>query len=217
MPIKMRLAARALVDLVRDPMDFRGAMLISDALVASRTMHGFYARMLRGLTQAEIDHLRELTHRPVDRPALSKLPVGSFGRGLADFFDRHGLTSDAQIEAHPGMAKVFQEDWLLLRFVRTHDMHHVLAGFRPDVPGEMGLQAFNLVNFGEPYALLAMLAVPRVIAVHGNARETLHQVVRGISLARAAPNLFAAPLEDWYERDLGELRRELGLFQSPHD
>lgn len=75
----------------------------------------------------------------------------------------------------------------------------------------MGLQAFNLRNFGEPFATLGVLSAPLTALRYGDARRMLAEMVRGWRLGATLPNLFVAPFEDWYALDLDEVRRRLGV------
>jgi ubiquinone biosynthesis protein Coq4 len=90
-------------------------------------------------------------------------------------------------------------------------MEHLLTRIRVDPAGELGLQLFNLRNFHEPFAFLAPLAFPIVFRRYGNARATLECAWRCWKLAAGAKNLFQAPLEDYFELDIEEVRRRLGI------
>jgi hypothetical protein len=60
--------------------------------------------------------------------ALGNCPPGSLGRAYFDFYQRYGL----KFPGEPGGGDVI--------FV-AHDFTHVLAGYEPDGPGELALQA----------------------------------------------------------------------------
>jgi hypothetical protein len=60
--------------------------------------------------------------------ALEQCPPGSLGRAYFDFYQRYGL----KFPGEPGGGDVI--------FV-AHDFTHVLAGYEPDGPGELALQA----------------------------------------------------------------------------
>lgn len=217
MPLKPLQAARAAFDLVVDPMNYNAAMRFGEALHDWPVMRRVYERMIAGTTAAERDHLRELTLRPVDLDALERLPANTFGHAVARFMRENALNAQAQIASYPPMADALERDWILRRFARAHDFHHVLADFEVDPAAEIGLQVFDSANFGEPYGVLALLSVPVVIARYGHPRRTLSEVWRGIRLGRGAHNLMTAPLEDRFAEDLGEVRRSLGLPDpAPH-
>jgi ubiquinone biosynthesis protein Coq4 len=209
--IKFGKALRGFGRLVWDPFDFAGAMVLFDAFESFGPVRDAYARMVSGLAPDERDHLRALTERPLDLAAMSGLPSNTLGYAYATFFDQDGLYVDAQVRAHPDLNDVFAREWLYNRFCRVHDFHHVLLGFKADIAGEMGLQAFNLSNFGEPFAALAMLSTPVTALRYGSPGYIAREVERGWKLGRELPNLFVAPFEDWYDHDMGAVRERLGV------
>jgi ubiquinone biosynthesis protein Coq4 len=208
---KLSQGIGAALRLFREPKDFPSAIRLSDAMASSRLMQRSYARMLEGLSPGEVAHLRELTLQPVDPPALLALPEGSFGHEYARFIERAGLDLDAYAGVFPPYRQTWDEHWPLRRFAKVHDMHHFLLGFPLDFQSEIGLQAFNLRNFGEPHSLLSLGAVPLVLAKYGEARRTLALLRRGWTLAGQARNLYTAPLEDLFPLALGEVRARLRL------
>jgi ubiquinone biosynthesis protein Coq4 len=209
--IKVRQAVGATLALVWDPFDYAAAQRLADSLAHFAPVRRLQARMVAHLTAAERGRLRQLTLEPLDMHALSSLPARSFGRRFAEYMADKRLDPDAPTAAFPPIARSLDEDWLLRRFVKTHDMLHLLSGFDLDVPGEMGLQLLQHRNFGEPYGLLALLATPLVVARYGRPRRVLGEVARGVRLARRAENLFCFPFEEHFGDDFDELRRRLGL------
>jgi ubiquinone biosynthesis protein Coq4 len=212
--IKWRHAARGLTRLVWDPFDFFGAMVFFDGFADTRAVRSAYARMLRDLSPAERDRLRALTLAPVDVPALLAMPEGTLGRAYGAIFQRDGVTPDAQVRAHPDLAETFARDWVYLRFCRVHDFHHVLLDFDVDPQGEMGLQAFNLRNFAEPFAALAMLSAPVTALRYGDAARMAREVKRGWALGAALPNLFTTPFEAWFEDPVEVVRARVGITRG---
>ncbi len=211
MPVKYRQAAQAALELVRDPYDFPPAVRLAEAVADAWIIKTLYHRMVGALSYAEREHLRELTRRPIDLPALRELPPETFGKTYADFLDRHGLSPTAQVDAWPPIAEVFARDWIALRFARIHDMHHALLGFGADPHGEMGLQVFNLRNFREPFATLALASLPVTLFRYGDTPRMVREIRRGWGLGASTANLFHVPFEDLFAEDVEALRRRLGI------
>lgn len=211
MPVMHSKALSALRTLLLDPMDFRATMEFVDATLDAEVLRRLHLRMLRGLSDAEVAHLRELTDRPIDLGALSRLPPSTFGHQLSAFMASYHLRQDAQIFSYPPLADRLAKNWIVRRFCRVHDMHHVLLGLGAEVPSELALQFFNFRNFREPYAACALLATPVVLLRHGNVRRTLTEIRKAWSTAGRAANLFQVPFEDLLDTDLGALRRRLGV------
>jgi ubiquinone biosynthesis protein Coq4 len=211
MATKYRQLIVATYELLKNPFDFPPAVRLYEALAESWLVQRLYRRMIADLPEAERARLCELTRRPIDLAALRALPPNAFGRRYADFFEHRELSATSQVEAWPPIAETFEKDWVMARFARVHDMHHVLLDFDVDAHGEMGLQLFNLMNFREPFGALAMASLPVTAALYGDARRMLREIDKGYRLAGTAKNLLCAPLEEHFERDIDELRAELGI------
>ena len=211
MSAKLAQALTATVELLRDPADFASGVRLFDSVADTRLLRCFYARMLSDLSNEERERLREHTARPVDLAVYARMAPGTLGRAYATYFEVTGFSPESQKIAHPPIAEAFARDWIYERFVRVHDFHHVLLDFSTDVWGEVGLQAFNLVNFGEPFGALATLGSPLVAWHYGDPARFAREIARGVRLGVQLPNLFAAPFEDWATEDLSDLRRRLGV------
>lgn len=211
MTIKYRQLVVAVYELLKDPFDFPPAVRLCDAVADTWGLRALYERMLGDVSDEERARLRELTARPIDLEALRALPRNTFGHCYAKFFEHRKLSPSAQVDAWPPIAEAFEKNWILYRFPRVHDMHHLLLGFDIDAHGEMGLQMFNLRNFREPFGALAMASLPWTAAIYGDPGRMLREIERGHRLARQTKNLLTAPLEDYFERDIDEVRAELGI------
>jgi len=204
-------AVRAAADLLWEPSNYNAGIRLADALMRWEPMRRRYERMLEGLRPEQREHLRELTLRSFPLEYLEKLPRNTLGAQYAAFMRANNLSDNAQIEAFAPAAEVLRENWVALRFARAHDLHHVLVGFEVNLPAEMGLQVFNFRNFGEPFGFLALVGTPWVIARCGQAPRMIGEMWRGWKLGGQAENLLLAPLEDYFERDMGEVRRMLNI------
>lgn len=211
MGLKATQALRAAAVLVRDPFDFPASIQLADALAGWSVVQRLHERMLKGLDPERVAYLRELTLKPLDLEALGRLPENTFGYRYAAFMREHGLDMNPQVQVHPPFAKLLEENWLVARHARLHDLHHVLTGWEVKPPDELGLLVFNTRNFREPFGILALASVPIAVARHGEPARMLREVWRGWRLGREAENLFQTPLEEYLELDLDEVRRRLRL------
>lgn len=204
-------AMRAAADLLWEPSDYKAGVRLSVALMRWGPMRRQYERMLKGLSPGQREHLRELTLRSFPLEHLEQLPRNTLGAQYAAFMRANNLSDNMQIEAFAPAAEILRENWVALRFSRVHDLHHVLVGFDVNLPGEMGLQVFNFRNFGEPFGFLTLMGTPWVLARCGQASKTLGEVWRGWRLGGQVENLLLAPLEDYFERDMAEVRQLLKI------
>lgn len=209
---KLLQAADAFIGLARQPTHLPHIIQFIDAMADFPVFRAMHRRMFRELSGAELARLRDLTNRPLDYDALARLPANTFGHQFAAYMRRKGFTQEAFIEAFPPLAETGEQQWLVKRFARLHDLFHFLVGFETSVANEMGMLAFNVRNFQEPFSLFGLMGLPFVFAAHGQVRENLRELKRGWALGARARNLMAVPLEELLEHDLQEVRRQVGLI-----
>lgn len=162
-------------------------------------------------TLAQLSDLPVLDARDHDLERLGALPVGTFGRAYADFMRDNGLSPFILTDAVP--AEVRQRNAFTVRYAATHDLFHVLLGFDTSWPGELGVLGFAVAqryaSFQRVAALLAFLVYPFLCGF--NLRGLVRAWSRGQDLGRRARPILMMPLESLFERDLDQVRAELGL------
>lgn len=98
------------------------------------------------------------------------------------------------------------------RYLRFHDLHHVVLGARAGFWGEVQVSAFE-IRSGTPTALIAFLCVASLMLGACIRPVTVWRWLR--QYARASNLYLESSYERLLEHDLGELRRRLGLVDSP--
>jgi|SRR5947207_4602232 len=84
-----------------------------------------------------------------DRAALSGCPPGSLGKCYIDFIDEYGLDARYHWYLQPAGSSSPADplrQWYRLRIHVTHDLRHVVAGYRPNELGEVCLMAFRFAQ-----------------------------------------------------------------------
>jgi ubiquinone biosynthesis protein COQ4 len=147
---RLASAVRAVVGLARD------SNRLDLVFVLAESLNGpLYPRLIARL-EADPEGRRLLAERPcidsksVDFDALAALPDGTLGREYVRFLRDNAITPDV-FKPPAGV-----DEWsayAVQRIRQTHDLWHVLSGYRPDVRGEILLQAFTFAQFGAPSAL----------------------------------------------------------------
>ncbi len=211
--VKYRQALRAVSVLWWKPFEFNSLNLMVDAVSLSWPVQTWYRRMIERAPREEVEHLRELTKRPIDIDALLKLPERTFGHQYAIFFREHYIAAGGHVGSVPGLTDTFRRDWVTHRFFKIHDILHAIVGFGVDVPGEMGLQVFNMMNLREPYGIASVAATPYMMLRYGKPVQILKEMRRGYELSGKAYNLFFAPFEDMWELDFEDVRARLGFAE----
>ena len=156
----------------------------------------------------QIFQVRYLSEPP-DLDALKQLPPNSLGYAYADYLETSGFDADfyRKLEVKDDAT------YFLLRMRQTHDIWHLVADFNTDVPGELGLKAFELAQTRRP--LSAILLAGGLLSAVFKAPETmgplLEQIAIGYRLGAAAEPFLAQRWEDHWGRSLEDWRERLNL------
>ena len=197
-------ALRAIVGLNRDPNRLELVFVLGEAL-NRRSLPGVWAQF-----EASDDGRRILDEQPsidsrhVDLGALEALPDGTLGREYVRFLRDNAITPDV-FKAPEGIDP--RAAYLAKRLRQTHDLWHVIAGYAPDLRGEVLLQAFTFAQVGVPSAgIIALFG-----AVRGSLRlgpSFLVEVARAFRRGRRAEH-FAPMLWESHWADSVESLREM--------
>ncbi|QRK10779.1 hypothetical protein JQX13_12315 [Archangium violaceum] len=207
--LKMIRVSRAVLGMVRDADDPNHVFDLIEAMYASTdTARTVVERMSRDPELARV--LRErprLGH--VDVEALCRLPEGTLGRAFVELLREYRL--DANV------LRVQKADdagsYVKAHLFETHDLWHVVTGFRPDSAGEMGLQAFYFAQNGSRVSMgvfvvgLAFTFLRRFELCE----VVMPQVARGWLLGRRAKRLFGTDWKRLMDRPLAEVRAAFNL------
>jgi ubiquinone biosynthesis protein Coq4 len=87
--VKYGQALRAMSVLWWKPFEFDSLNLMVDAVSLSWPVQTWYRRMIEQAPREEVEHLRQLTKKPIDIEALKKMPKNTFGYQYAIFFEKH--------------------------------------------------------------------------------------------------------------------------------
>jgi ubiquinone biosynthesis protein Coq4 len=143
-----------------------------------------------------------------DLDRLILLPPGSLGHELAKKMKSMNLTASV----YPAVDMDGDVGYFLRRGRETHDLWHLLTGFETDVPGELGLQSFQLAQLDVPISkVLVGLGVLRTAFFPESLVPVLNAVVHGWEVGRNARPLIAQRFEDAWERPLVEWRKMLNV------
>ena len=141
-------ALRAMRLAVRNPDDTEQAVRMLSAL-AGKSVERVMARFLRAPHGREIlERGRNLLEVLVDREALRRLPVGSFGRSYVEWLEREQISAEGLVAASEAAVEGEGERegpyfTLGCRMREMHDLLHVITGYGRDLVGEVGVLAFT--------------------------------------------------------------------------
>lgn len=219
-PFRPVAAVVALHRLLRDPNDTEQAFRIV------RALDGAHADKLFARFAASEGGARLLRDRPSilaaleDRESLAAMPEGSFGRAYLELCDREGITPGGLVEASQIEGRdELDPDFLYMsdRLRDTHDLWHVLTGYRTDLLGENAVLAFISAQTGSPgVTFLAAAGYLKSFSYGGALAEPARALVRQAWIrGRAAAWLPEVRFEELLSRPLDEVRAMLGLARVP--
>lgn len=212
-------AAHAVLRLIRDP------NATEEAFRVVRALDGGHVERLVERMKTTAAGRRLLAERPnlldalSDRERLAAMPEGSLGRAYLAFCDREGITPGGLIEASESDERDrFSEEVLYIgdRLRESHDLWHVVAGYRTDLAGENAVLAFTASQTGSNGVF--------VLAASGYVASWLlnRDVGTGRALTREAWKrgkraawLPEAYWEELLEKPLDEVRAMLRLADVP--
>lgn len=204
---RLRIAAGALFRLLRDPDDTRQVFLLG--LVANgRSFPGFFLRFTSSADgRALLDERPTIDGAVVAR--LRALPADTLGGAYARYLDDNGLDADL-FQAPPGLPDPI--GYVAQRMRQTHDIWHVLTGYRPDVPGEVALQGFTYAQLGAPSSgLIAALGTLKWAA---RRPDMVPLTIDGYRRGKAAAFLASVRWEDHFEEKLVDVQRAFGIADA---
>ena len=211
-----RTAFSALRRLLSDANDTAQVFRIMRALNAGTAKAG-YERLLGTQEGGRIAYRRaELAERLSDPAFIAGLPEGSVGAAYAAFLRNTGYSAK-------GLAAVSRTDdtardaehpyaWFGRRIRDTHDIWHILTGYRADDPlGEACLVAFSYAQTGGlGWAFIALGGIIRALRTPGG-KPAARAILEGYRIGRRAAWLPGEVYETLLREPLEDARNRLGI------
>jgi ubiquinone biosynthesis protein COQ4 len=153
-----------------------------------------------------------MTSTTLNLEYLRTLPDNTVGRSYVGWLDREGVSPDTR----PAVRYIDNEEcaYVMQRYRECHDFYHAVTGLPIVREGEIALKAFEFSNTLLPMTGLSVFSVFTL-----KARERrrfwdtfLPWAVRNGVRAKDVINVY---WEEQLERDVGDLRSELGIEKPP--
>jgi ubiquinone biosynthesis protein COQ4 len=202
------IVLKGVLSLVKDPTQTESVYDIEDGMKQSEAMKVATKYMLAEPEIAALAQEKYLAPIP-DIPQLLQCPTDSLGHAYATYINTSGFDP----AFYRSMSIDDDTSYLLLRLRQTHDIWHVVTGFSTDVPGELGLKAFELAQTRRTMAgilmaggfLKCLLQTPTELDI------LLDRIAHGYRTGTQAKPLLAQKWEENWDKPLTEWRSELGL------
>ena len=153
-----------------------------------------------------------ITSRTLSMSHLRALPRNTVGRTYVAWLDREGVGPDTRCQVR----YIDDEEcaYVMQRYRECHDFSHALTGLPVIVEGEIALKAFEYANTLLPMTGLSLTAVLRLKKAE---RERFFSTYFPWALANGlkAKEIINVYWEEQLERDVDELRAELGIEKPP--
>ncbi len=153
-----------------------------------------------------------ITSKTISMDYLHTLPEHTVGWSYASWLDREGVSPDTRDEV-----KFIDDEecaYVMQRYRECHDFFHALTGLPVMVEGELSLKAFEFANTLLPMTALSTFAVTRLKPAE-RARFFSIYLPWALSNGLKAKEIINVYWEEQLERDVAELRTELGIEQPP--
>ena len=153
-----------------------------------------------------------MNSKSLDLPYLRSLPANTVGKTYVTWLDREGVSPDTR-----DTVKYIDDEecaYVMQRYRECHDFYHALTGLPIVREGEVALKAFEFANTGLPMTGLSMGAA---LTLKTSERRRflgiyLPWALKNGSRSGDVMNVF---WEEEMERNVEDLRRELGIEQPP--
>lgn len=180
---------------------------LSHSLIDSPAFHQAIAGMKANPDVAAI--LSERYMAPAhDLDLLLTYPQDSLGYAYASHMKRLGFQA-----FEPAIAINSDTHYVEYRWQQTHDIWHIITGFDTSEIGEIGLQAFYLVQFQLPLSslLIANALIATTVLQPEELNSLLDAIAQGYQMGKIAQLLIAQKWEEGWEKPLALWRTELNV------
>jgi ubiquinone biosynthesis protein COQ4 len=148
---------------------------------------------------------------------LEACPPGSLGHWYAEFMTVHGLEFDFYVDEVIETSARFSDDaarvWFHTRIYGSHDLRHVLAGYGPDVLGEVCLLWFRFAQTWH-IGILALSLLGLFNLMFLRRGPAVGPLLEAYQRGRRAAPLDFLPWEDGLAEPLSAHRAAVGLTPS---
>ncbi len=153
-----------------------------------------------------------ITSQTMSVSHLRTLPENSVGRAYVGWLDREGVSPDTR----DSVKYIDNEEcaYVMQRYRESHDFYHALTGLPVFVEGEVALKAFEFANTLLPMTALSLFALTRMKPAE-RSRFWQTYLPWALSNGLKSKDIINVYWEEALERDVNELRAELGIERPP--
>lgn len=153
-----------------------------------------------------------ITSETLSLSYLRTLPANTVGHTYAAWLDRESVSPDTRDRVQ----YIDDEEcaYVMQRYRECHDFYHAVTGLPIMVEGELALKAFEFLNTLIPMTGLSLFAVVRLKPAERERFFSLH-LPWAVRSGYSSKELINVYWEEQLERDVDDLRAELGIERPP--
>lgn len=150
--------------------------------------------------------LKHETFQKIELDQLSRLPKQTFGFQYYKFLTDHSL---APLNFSSETEPLFEQYPVSVRYIRVHDMFHIILGFEPTISGEVGVYAFiEKQSYNDQLNWAAKTSKRFSSLIFWKSREIAECYQRGARLGAQSQPLIEIAFEQYFAEPLEELRNK---------
>jgi ubiquinone biosynthesis protein COQ4 len=154
-----------------------------------------------------------LSSRTIDLARLRALPPSTVGGAYAAWLDREHVSPDTRAQVRY-LAADEECAYVMQRYRESHDFYHALTGLPTFREGEVALKAFEFANTLLPMTGLSVFA--GLTLKPGERRRLWNTYLPwAVRNGLRAQEVICVYWEEQMEREVADLRRELGIEVPP--
>jgi ubiquinone biosynthesis protein COQ4 len=218
-PMQPMAAIRAVRELIANPDDTAQVFRIIRALTGN-SFERLYQRVLEDPAGRRIlEEKRDILALLKDRDRLRELADGTLGREYARFLDTEYIDAEGLVDASEEIEDpaIFLDEraHILSRRLRdSHDLWHVVTGYKRDIFGEVALLSFTYRQTGN-HGIGFIVFIASLRLWHEGHREAIKLIWDAWWRSRRAAFFAAADWESMMPMPLEEVRRILKVGPTP--
>lgn len=205
-------ALNSFIRLVQNPADL--AVIYDMAEALSCTSIWRLSREYLTAQPGVADRVQEryLAETP-DLDALLNCPPDSLGH----VFAKHMKVSGFDPEFYRKVMVMDDASYIALRLRQTHDIYHIVTGFGTDIPGEIGLQAFQFAQTRSPLGIaLIASSFAHTLSSTAGLTQIMEGIYRGWYMGIHAKPFLAQKWEQGWDKPVAAWRAELDIQLIPN-
>lgn len=151
---------------------------------------------------------------------VSQMPLHTFGGAYSNFMRSQGFVPESRLEVST-LRKYYEKDdvddvaYVLQRYRESHDLWHVLVGLDTSVKGELAQKWFEMLQTGLFMCAISSFVGPLRLSISDQLELVNVYIPWAIQCNSSCAFLLSKRLEDSFDRDLEDVRKDLGIVVSP--